>query len=87
MPNVVGKRLGAAKLTIKRRHCRTAKVGYAYSRERKKGIIISQSRRPGRVVPANSKINLVVSTSRSTHRRLGSSATRTRTLLGVSGTG
>jgi hypothetical protein len=64
VPNVVGKRLGGAKLTIKRRHCRTGKVGYASSRKRKKGIVISQSRRPGRVAPANSKINLVVSRGR-----------------------
>jgi PASTA domain/Calcineurin-like phosphoesterase len=58
---VVGKRLGAAKLAIKRRHCRTGSVGYAYSHKAKKGIVISQSRRPGKVLPANSKINLVVS--------------------------
>ena len=57
---VVGKRLAAAKLAIKRRHCRTGRVGYAHSRKRK-GIVISQSRRPGKVVPANTKINLVVS--------------------------
>jgi sugar lactone lactonase YvrE len=61
VPNVVGRRLGAARLAIKRSHCRTGKVGYAYSRKRKKGIVVSQSRRPGRVLPANSKINLVVS--------------------------
>jgi len=60
-PNVVGKRLGAAKLALKRSHCHTGKVGYAYSRKRKKGIVVSQSRRPGRVLPPNSKINLVVS--------------------------
>jgi hypothetical protein len=43
------------------RHCRTGTVGHAYSRRIKKGVVISQSRRAGRVVPANSKINLVVS--------------------------
>jgi sugar lactone lactonase YvrE len=64
VPNVVGKRLGAAKLAIRRRHCRTGQVGYAYARKRKKGIVVSQSRRPGRVLPANSKINLVVSRGR-----------------------
>jgi hypothetical protein len=64
VPRVIGKRLGAAKLTIRRSHCRTGKVGYAYSRIRRKGIVISQSRRPGRVLPANSKINLVVSRGR-----------------------
>jgi PASTA domain len=64
VPRVIGKPLGAAKLTIRRSHCRTGKVGYAYSRIRRKGIVISQSRRPGRVLPANSKINLVVSRGR-----------------------
>jgi beta-lactam-binding protein with PASTA domain len=63
VPKVVGKRLGAAKSAIKQTHCRTGKVGYAYSRKTK-GIVISQSRRPGRVVPANSKVNLVVSRGR-----------------------
>jgi len=50
--------------TIAKRHCRTGKVGYAFSRERKKGIVISQSRRPGRVLPARSKIDLIVSRGR-----------------------
>ncbi len=64
VPKVVGKRLRTAKSAIKRRHCRTGKVRYAYSRKRKKGIVISQSRRQGRVLAANSKINLVVSRGR-----------------------
>jgi hypothetical protein len=64
VPKVVGKRVASAKRTIAQRHCRTGKVGYAYSRTRKKGIVISQSRRPGRVLPARSKINLVVSRGR-----------------------
>ena len=64
VPRVVGKRVAPAKRTIARRHCRTGKVGFAYSRKRKKGIVISQSRRPGRVLPARSKINLIVSRGR-----------------------
>jgi len=64
VPEVVGKRLASAKRTITKRHCRTGKVGHAYSRKRKKGIVISQSRRPGRVLPARSKINLIVSRGR-----------------------
>jgi hypothetical protein len=64
VPKVVGKRVAPAKRTIARRHCRTGKVGYAYSRKRKRGVVISQSRRPGRVLPARSKINLVVSRGR-----------------------
>jgi len=39
-------------------------VGYAYSRKGKKGIVISQSLRPGKVLPARSKINLLVSRGR-----------------------
>jgi hypothetical protein len=61
VPNVVGKRLAAAKRTIARRHCRSGKVRYAYSSKRAKGTVISQRPRPGRVLPVRSKINLVAS--------------------------
>jgi beta-lactam-binding protein with PASTA domain len=61
VPKVVGKELRKAKSRIKRGHCRTGKVRYAFSHTRKSGIVISQSRRPGKVLKANSKINLVVS--------------------------
>jgi len=61
VPKVVGNRVGAAKQMIARRHCRTGKVGYAYSIKSKKGIVISHSRRPGRVLPLGSKVNLIVS--------------------------
>jgi Regulator of chromosome condensation (RCC1) repeat/PASTA domain len=64
VPALVGKRLVSAKRMIARRRCRTGKVSYAYSRKRKRGIVISQSRRPGRVLPARSRINLIVSRGR-----------------------
>jgi hypothetical protein len=64
VPTVVGKRLVSAERMIARRHCRTGKVGYAYSSKHKKGIVISQSRRPGRVLPVRSRINLIVSRGR-----------------------
>jgi hypothetical protein len=64
VPRVVGKSLTAAKLAIKRKHCRTGTVSRAYSRKIKKGRVISQSRRAGRVLPANTKIKLVVSRGR-----------------------
>jgi len=63
VPKVVGKRLALAKRMIASRHCRTGKVGYAYSRKRK-GIVISQSRRAGRVLPARTKVSLIVSRGR-----------------------
>ena len=61
VPKVVGKKLAAAKLVIARRHCRTGKVSSAYSSKRKKGTVAAQSRRAGQVLPAGSKISLVVS--------------------------
>jgi hypothetical protein len=61
VPRVVGKHVPAARRLIARGHCRTGKVGHAYSKRRKRGVVISQSRRPGRVLPAGSKVNLVVS--------------------------
>jgi hypothetical protein len=63
VPNIVGKRLASAKRTIARRHCRTGRVRYASARKGK-GIVISQNRRPGRVLPAGSRINLIVSRGR-----------------------
>src|SRR5204863_7509302 len=64
VPKVVGKQLASAKRTITTRHCRTGKVGHAYSRKHGRGIVLSQSRRPGRVLPAGSRIDLVVSRGR-----------------------
>ncbi len=64
VPNVVGKRLGAAKSSLKRARCGTGKVTYAYSRRRKRGFVVSQSRRPGKILPATTKVSLVVSRGR-----------------------
>jgi alpha-tubulin suppressor-like RCC1 family protein len=64
VPNVVGMRIAAAKRTIAKRHCSTGRVTTAYSRTGKKGVVLSQSRRPGRVLPARSRINLVISRGR-----------------------
>jgi Regulator of chromosome condensation (RCC1) repeat/PASTA domain len=64
VPNVVGKKLRAAKQAIVKRHCRTGKVRSIYSRKRKKGVVVSQSRRAGLVLPAGSRIDLAVSRGR-----------------------
>ena len=65
VPKVIGKRLAAARLAIAQSHCSTGKVSYVSSRKTAKGRVISQSRRPGRTLPANTKIDLVVSRGRS----------------------
>jgi hypothetical protein len=64
VPKVVGKKLAAAKAAIVRRGCRTGNLRRAYSRTIGKGRVSSQSRRAGRLVPARTKINLVVSRGR-----------------------
>ena len=61
VPRVVGKKLAAAKTSIKKKHCRTGKVGFAYSTKIAKGRVVSQNRRAGRVLASGAKINLVVS--------------------------
>jgi hypothetical protein len=63
VPKVVGKRLAPAKRAIAKKHCRTGKVRYADSR-RRRGVVVKQSRRPGKVLPARSKIDLVISRGR-----------------------
>ncbi len=61
VPKVVGKKLAAAKLALKQRHCGAGKVSYAYSKKTQKGKVSAQSRRSGQVLRAGTKVNLVVS--------------------------
>jgi hypothetical protein len=68
VPKLVGKSLAAAKLALKQRHCRIGKVARAYSRTVKRGLVTSQSRRAGRVLPASSKVGVVVSRGRKPER-------------------
>jgi PASTA domain/NHL repeat len=64
VPRVISKKLGNARSMISKAHCRTGTVTRVYSRTRRKGVVIGQSRRPGQVLPANSKVDLVVSRGR-----------------------
>jgi len=64
VPKVVGKTLAKAKASIVHGDCRAGKIGYAYSRSVKKGLVVSQSRRPGSRLPVRSKVDLVVSRGR-----------------------
>ena len=58
VPNVVGKRLGAASGTIRSRHCRLGTVRYARSTKRKKGKVLRESPAPGRRLGSNAKVDL-----------------------------
>jgi hypothetical protein len=63
VPNVVGKTLQRARTQIRDARCRSGRVTRAYSRKRK-GIVIRQSRRARLLLPANTRIDLVVSRGR-----------------------
>jgi beta-lactam-binding protein with PASTA domain len=60
VPNVVGKKLGAARALIASKRCRVGTVTRIKSSNNKKGRVISQSRAPGKVLPKGSKVNLRV---------------------------
>ena len=69
MPKVVGKSLAKAKAAIAKSHCRTGKVGRAYSKKTKKGLVLSQTPKAGKQLANGGKVNLVVSRGRRPHRR------------------
>jgi Zn-dependent metalloprotease len=60
VPAVKGKTLAAASAALRKAHCRTGTVRYAASNV-KKGKVVSQGKPAGKVLPANTKIALVVS--------------------------
>ena len=63
VPRVQGKRLAAARRTIRKAHCTLGRVRRARS-SRARGRVIAQSPRPGLRRPMGSKVNLVVSKGR-----------------------
>ncbi|HSB39451.1 MAG TPA: S8 family serine peptidase [Gaiellaceae bacterium] len=58
VPNVVGKRLGAARTALKGRHCRVGRVAHVESTRKKKGKVLRESPAPGRRLGANAKVSL-----------------------------
>ena len=64
VPELVGRRVAKAKALIVLRHCRVGRLGRAYSRARKAGVVIAQGKRAGRVLPGGTRISLVVSRGR-----------------------
>src|SRR5215210_4282502 len=64
VPRVLGKQLAGARSALSTAHCRTGTVTRVFSRTKRKGVVIGQSRRPGSVLPANARVNLVVSRGR-----------------------
>lgn len=68
VPRVKGATLAAAKRAIGRAHCRTGRIGEAYSRARK-GRIASERPAAGKHLAAGARVRLVVSRGSRQHRR------------------
>jgi uncharacterized delta-60 repeat protein len=64
VPNVRGKKLAAAKASIKRARCAVGRVTRKPSNRVKKGRVISQSPKAAKTLPNGSKVKLVVSKGR-----------------------
>ena len=60
VPQLVGKRLGAAKRALVANRCGVGKVHFVHSSAAKRGRVVAQGRRPGRVLPVGSKVDVVV---------------------------
>ncbi|MGH3081192.1 MAG: PKD domain-containing protein [Gaiellaceae bacterium] len=69
VPRVVGRTLARAKLAIKKARCRTGKVRRAYSKKRRKGVVVSQIPRAGRRLAVGARVHIVVSRGRKPQRR------------------
>jgi len=58
VPDVVGKRLAAARSAIRGRHCRVGRVRYVASSGKKRGKVVRESPRAGRRLGADAKVRL-----------------------------
>ena len=58
VPNVVGKKLGAAKVKIKARHCKVGKLHYVKSTKKKKGRVVREKPTSGKHLGTNAKVSL-----------------------------
>ncbi|HUK93542.1 MAG TPA: S8 family serine peptidase [Gaiellaceae bacterium] len=60
VPNVVGKKVKAAKTRIKARHCRVGKLRYATSAKRKKGLVLHEKPAAGKKLKNGAKVSLTI---------------------------
>ena len=58
VPNVVGKKLGAAKVKIKARHCKVGKLRYVKSTKKKRGRVVREKPASGKHLGNNAKVSL-----------------------------
>jgi beta-lactam-binding protein with PASTA domain len=58
VPNVLGKKLGSARTSIKKRHCKVGHVRYVKSSKKRKGKVVRESPAAGERLGSNARINL-----------------------------
>jgi thermitase len=58
VPNVVGKKLRAARAKISARHCKLGRLGYLKSSAKRKGTVVRESPAPGKRLGNSAKIRL-----------------------------
>jgi thermitase len=58
VPNVLGKKLGKATATIKKRHCKVGRVSYVKSTKKTKGKVLRESPAAGKRLGYNAKVRL-----------------------------
>jgi hypothetical protein len=58
VPNVVAKKLGAARLKIKSRHCKVGALRYIKSTKKQKGRVVRERPAPGKRLGNNARVSL-----------------------------
>jgi hypothetical protein len=62
VPKLKGKKLGAAKIAIRKAHCRVGKVRHVKSTRRHRNRVISQSPKPGTHLKRGAKVSFTIGT-------------------------
>jgi thermitase len=58
VPNVLGKKLGSARTSINKRHCKIGRVKYVKSLKKRKGKVVRESPAPGRLLGNSARVDL-----------------------------
>jgi thermitase len=60
VPNVLGKRLAAARTKLRSRHCKLGRVSYVRSTRKTRGRVVAEKPKAGRRLGANAKVGLAL---------------------------
>jgi serine/threonine-protein kinase len=60
VPNVYGKTLAKASARIRKANCRVGKIVKAFSRLKKRGMVLAEKPKPGTALRSGAKVNLIL---------------------------